>query len=203
MIGFAVMFTIAISLYFKAARTATFVAMALFLTGFVGYQTISEPLSTGIQTVEGHGWFANADINAASSSWQFRIESILGGWNLFWAHPWFGVGAGQAMWHYMKYLPAWANHPSHPGVIHNVFLEVASELGIFAFTAFIGLWVLAFVCVKHGLRVPALRQYAVLMCCILLGQMAFLMITPMVREIWLTLPMAISLGYMHRQTTYP
>ena len=196
MIGFAVMFTIAISLYSKAARTATFVAVALFLAGFVGYQTISESLSTGIQTVEGYRWFANADINPANSSWQFRIESIIGGWNLFWAHPWFGVGAGQAMWHYMKYLPGWANHPTHPGVIHNVFLEVASELGIFALTAFIGLWVWAIVCAGRGLRLPALRPYAVLMCALLLGQMAFLMITPMVREIWLTLPMAMALGYM-------
>jgi hypothetical protein len=36
------------------------------------------------------------------------------------------------------------------------------------------------------------------MCSIIFGQMAFLMITPMVREIWLTLPMAIAIGTMAR-----
>ncbi|HBH80154.1 MAG TPA: hypothetical protein DDY39_10040 [Nitrospira sp.] len=61
---------------------------------------------------------------------------------------------------------------------------------------FLGLWGWAFVCVRRGLRLPVLRPYAVLMCALLLGQMAFLMITPMVREIWLTLPMAMALGYM-------
>ncbi len=200
MIGFALMLVVALSFYSKAARTAIFVAIGLAVTGLLSYQTISESLSAGIKTFETGSWFANADVNSASGSWQFRIESIIGGWNLFAAHPWFGVGSGQAIQHYTEYLPAWADHISHPSEIHNIFLEVGCELGILALIAFIGLWAWALVCVKYGLRVPALRPYAVLMCCMLLGQMVFVMITPMVREIWLTIPMAISLGYMNRNS---
>ena len=85
----------------------------------------------------GGGLFGKADVNEASGSWQFRLESIVGGWKLFVANPWFGVGFGQSIWHYTKYLPAWANHSSHPSTIHNVFLEVASELGMFALAAFL------------------------------------------------------------------
>jgi O-antigen ligase len=174
------------------------VSIGLAITGLLSYQAISESLSAGVQTIEKQGWFASADVNSANSSWQFRLESIVGGWNLFLAHPWLGVGFGQALYHYTMYLPSWATHIAHPSIIHNVFLEVGSELGIFSLAAFIGLWVWAFVCVKRGLHLPALRPYAILMCCVLAGQIAFLMITPMVREIWLTIPMAVALGYMSR-----
>ena len=90
------------------------------------------------------------------------------------------------------------SHSSHPSTIHNVFLEVASELGMFALAAFLGMWSWALISAKRALRHPELRSYAILMCSIILGQMAFLMITPMVREIWLTLPMAIAIGRMAR-----
>ncbi len=146
--------------------------------------------------MESQGLFGKADLNEGSGSFAFRRESIVGGWNLFWAHPWFGVGFGQAINHYVKYLPSWADHYYHPAVIHNMFLEVASELGIFSLSAFIGLWVCAFVSLKQGLKNPDVRPYAVLLSSILAGQMIFLMITPMVREIWLTLPMAMAIGYM-------
>ena len=198
MIGFAVMVVVALAFYSKAARIAILVGIGFAVTGLLSYQAISESLSAGVQSFEKQGWFASADVNSASGSWQFRLESIVGGWNLFWAHPWLGVGFGQALYHYTTYLPSWANHIAHPSVIHNTFLEVGSELGIFSLAAFIGLWGWAFVCVKRALHLAVLRPYAVLMCCLLLGQIAFLMITPMVREIWLTIPMAISLGYMHR-----
>jgi O-antigen ligase len=198
MIGFALMFVMALAFYSKTTRIAIFVSIGLAITGLLSYQAISESLSAGVQTIEKQGWFASADVNSANSSWQFRLESIVGGWNLFLAHPWLGVGFGQALYHYTMYLPSWATHIAHPSIIHNVFLEVGSELGIFSLAAFIGLWVWAFVCVKRGLHLPALRPYAILMCCVLAGQIAFLMITPMVREIWLTLPMAVALGYMNR-----
>jgi O-antigen ligase len=202
MIGFALMIMVALAFYSKAARMAIFVGIGLAVTGFLSYQAISETLSAGVQTIEKQGWFASSDVNPANSSWQFRLESIVGGWNLFLAHPWFGVGVGQALYHYTMYLPSWANHIAHPSIIHNVFLEVGSELGVVTLGAFLGLWVWAFVCAKRGLHLPALRPYAVLMCCVLAGQIAFLMITPMVREIWLTIPMAVALGYMN-QTSDP
>lgn len=198
MIGFGLMVVVALAFYSKAARITIFVGIGLAMTGLLSYQVISEVLSAGVQSIEKQGWFASADVNSANSSWQFRLESIVGGWNLLLANPWFGVGFGQALYHYTAYLPSWANHIAHPSVIHNVFLEVGSELGVVPLGAFVSLWVWAFVCAKRGLHLPALRPYAVLMCSVLAGQIAFLMITPMVREIWLTIPMAISLGYMNR-----
>ncbi len=196
MIGFAIMIVVAVSFYSKAARPLVYVGIGLLLMGLLSYSAISDTFWAGVDAFGKLRWFERADVNSASDSWQFRVESIVGGWNLLWAHPWLGVGFGQSIWHYMKYLPSWANHPFHPATIHNVFLQVGSELGVVSLMAFLGLWVWAFVCVRRGLRLPVLRPYAVLMCALLLGQMAFLMITPMVREIWLTLPMAMALGYM-------
>ncbi|HNV24747.1 MAG: O-antigen ligase family protein [Nitrospira sp.] len=198
MIGFALMTVVALSFRSRAVRVLLLIGAVFVFTGFLSYQAISESFSTGVQAVESGGLFGKADVNEASGSWQFRLESIVGGWKLFVANPWFGVGFGQSIWHYTKYLPAWANHSSHPSTIHNVFLEVASELGMFALAAFLGMWSWALISAKRALRHPELRSYAILMCSIILGQMAFLMITPMVREIWLTLPMAIAIGRMAR-----
>ena len=200
MVGFPLMTIVALSFRSRTVRILFLVGAGLIFTGFLSYQAISESFSVGIHAIESRGVFGKADVNEASGSWQFRIESIVGGWNLLWAHPWFGVGFGQSISHYTKYLPSWADHPFHPATIHNLFLEVGSELGIFALSAFIGLWVSAFVSLKRGLRIPELRPYAILLCSILLGQVAFLMVTPMVREIWLTLPMAIAIGQMERKT---
>ncbi len=196
MIGFAVMTVVALSFRSRAVRILLLIGAVLVFTGFLSYQAISESFSTGVHAIESGGLFGKADVNEASGSWEFRLESIVGGWGLFSAHPWFGVGFGQSIWHYTKYLPAWANHSSHPSTIHNVFLEVASELGVFALAAFLGLWAWALISARRGLGEPALRPYAILMSSIIFGQMAFLMITPMVREIWLTLPMAIAIGAM-------
>lgn len=198
MIGFAIMTVVAASFYSKAARTLICVGVGLLLMGFLSYQVILDSFSAGVDAFERQRWFEGADVNSASESWQFRIESIIGGWNLFLANPWFGVGAGQSIWHYLPYLPSWATSTSHPSTIHNIFLEVGSELGIFALGPFVGLWILGFVGIKRALHVSETRPYAVLMLGLLLGQMSFVMITPMVREIWLTIPMAISLGYMNR-----
>lgn len=201
MIGFAVMTVVALSFRSRAVRVLLLIGVVFVFTGFLSYQAISESFSTGVHAIESGGLFGKADVNEASGSWDFRLQSIVGGWRLFSAHPWFGVGFGQSIWHYTKYLPAWADHSSHPSTIHNVFLEVASELGVFALAAFLGLWGWALISAKHGLSDSTLRPYAILMASIISGQMAFLMITPMVREIWLTLPMAIAIGAMARTKT--
>lgn len=195
-IGFALLILVALWFQSRLVRRLSVLMVVLILAGGLSYQVVSEWFQVGVQTMESQSLFGKADLNEGSGSFAFRRESIVGGWNLFWAHPWFGVGFGQAINHYVKYLPSWADHYYHPAVIHNMFLEVASELGVFSLAAFLGLWVWAFVCLKRGLRDPEIRPYAVLVGSILAGQMIFLMITPMVREIWLTLPMAIALGYM-------
>ncbi|HMU30128.1 MAG TPA: O-antigen ligase family protein [Nitrospira sp.] len=200
-IGFALLILVGLWLQFKFVRKLSLIVLVLVLAGGLSYQVVSEWFQVGVQTVENQNLFGKADLNEGSGSFAFRRESIVGGWNLFLAHPWFGVGFGQAINHYVKYLPAWADHYYHPAVIHNMFLEVASELGVFSLSAFIGLWVVAFVSLKRGLRIPDVRPYAVLLSSILAGQMIFLMITPMVREIWLTLPMAIAIGHMAKTHT--
>lgn len=195
-IGFALLILVALWFQSKLVRKLSLFLLVLMLAGGLSYQVVSEWFQVGVQTVESQSVFGKADLNEGSGSFAFRRESIVGGWNLFLANPWFGVGFGQAINHYVKYLPAWADHYYHPAVIHNMFLEVASELGVFSLFAFIGLWVWAFVSIKRGLNNPKVRPYAVLVGSILAGQMIFLMITPMVREVWLTLPMAMALGYM-------
>ncbi len=197
-VGFALLIVVALWFQSKLVRKLSVIALVLALAGGLSYQVVSEWFQAGIHTVESQSLFGKADLNESSGSLAFRRESIVGGWNLFWAHPWFGVGFGEAINHYVKYLPSWADHYYHPAVIHNMFLEVASELGVFALSAFIGMWAWAFVCLKRGLSIPALRSYAVLLTSLLIGQIAFLMITPMVREIWLTLPMAMAIGHMAR-----
>ncbi len=195
-IGFVLLILVALWFQSKLVRKLSVIVLLLALAGGLSYQVVSEWFQVGVQTVESQSLFGKADLNEGSGSFAFRRESIVGGWNLFLAHPWFGVGYGQAINHYVKYLPSWADHYYHPAVIHNMFLEVASELGIFSLSAFIGLWVCAFAGLKQGLQNPDVRPYAVLLSSILAGQMIFLMITPMVREIWLTLPMAMAIGHM-------
>lgn len=195
-IGFAVLILVVLWFHSRLVRSLSLVVLVLAVTGGLSYQMLSESFQSGLQSVESQSLFGKADLNEGSGSFAFRRESIVGGWNLFWAHPWFGVGLGQAINHYVKYLPSWADHYYHPAVIHNMFLEVASELGVFALSAFIGLWVWAFVSLHRGLRDPDVRPYAILLMSLLLGQIAFLMITPMVREVWLTVPLAIAIGAM-------
>ncbi|MEX5218538.1 MAG: O-antigen ligase family protein [Nitrospira sp.] len=196
LIGFAILTMVTLWFRSRVVRKLSLVSVLFIIAGFLSYQVISEWLQSGIQSLEGQSPFGKADLNEGSASFEFRRESIAGGWNLFLAYPLFGVGFGQAINHYMPYLPSWASHPFHPAVIHNTFLEVASELGVFALFAFLGIWGWAFMSVKRGLRFSASRPYSILMLGILLGQMGFLMITPMVRELWLTLPMAIAIGQM-------
>ncbi len=200
-IGFAVVCVVTMWFHSKLTRNLVLAGIGILITSLLSYQVISQVFQTGIQLFDSQSLFGKADLNDGSGSFDFRIESIVGGWNLFWVHPWFGVGFGQSINHYTTYLPAWATHPFHPATIHNVFLEVACELGVFATSAFIGLWIWAFVSVRRALRIVELRPYAVLLLGILLGQAAFLMITPMVREIWLTLAMATAIGHMARKAT--
>ncbi|MEK7763121.1 MAG: O-antigen ligase family protein [Nitrospirota bacterium] len=199
-LGFACMALVVICVYSRIIRVMVACGAGFAIAGLLSYQVMSEWFSMGVGLFESQSFLAQADINPAAGSWQFRLESIIGGWNLFWVHPWFGVGFGQSIWHYTKYLPSWAIHPSHPATIHNVFLEVASELGIFALSAFVGLWGWAMVCLKRALQVIELRPYAILLLSILIGQCAFLMITPMVREIWLTLALAGAIGQMQQES---
>jgi O-antigen ligase len=145
--------------------------------------------------------FAYADLNSTSTAVQFRAESWAGGWNLFLDNWLLGVGYGQAVHEYMPYLPRWAISASHPEVIHNVFIEIASETGLLGLCPFVGLWIWSFMVLWKGRRDQQTGVLARTLIAILVGQFVFLLITPMVREIWITLAMAACIG-MIRDTRY-
>jgi hypothetical protein len=65
-----------------------------------------------------------------------RIIYLETAYNSILAHPWLGLGAGQFVLHMQQYsnlsLESWQFQP-----VHNVFLLIWAELGIFGFLAFI------------------------------------------------------------------
>ena len=110
-----------------------------------------------------------------------------------------------------EFLPEWATtwglltSPEEPnaGVTHNAFLGILAEHGIFAFTAFAGLWIWAVRCLVVAMRQTKLRPYAQLLCVILAGQFVLAMTLPIVRDYWLTLAVAIVLGRIAHSQTDP
>ena len=133
-------------------------------------------------------------LTSGAGSLQFRLESSAGGWNLFMANPLFGVGLAQAIHQYLPYLPHWAVTPFHPVAIHNAFLEVAAESGIMALLFFSSLWLLAFRGVLSAWNDRRLAPYARALFIALVGQFMFVIMTPMVRDVWFTLPLAAACG---------
>ncbi len=199
MIGMAAMLLAAMALSSRIGRIAVLVGSAAGAALLAAYGFSVEDIIRDVDSIEVlHEMFKGADLYGSVDSFRFRIESWAGGFNLFLAHPWTGVGIGQAVTSYMPYLPGWAQSPAHPTEIHNVFIEAACELGVLALAALVGLWVLAFASLRRALRDPRLRAYAQTLLVVLVGQLAFLTFTPMVRDIWFTLPLAIALGRMAR-----
>lgn len=134
-------------------------------------------------------------LDPGASSLRFRFESWVVALKMFANNPILGVGLGQALGQYEAYTPVWATYPGNNN-IHNVFLEVLAELGLFAFIAFCALWVAAYRALFASTADPTLRPYAKLMLTVITGQFAFVLVTPSVREIWLTLALALALGFM-------
>ncbi len=192
-ISFIVMFLVAMAM---SSRFGTKLAVVtsgflLFLTYlFIAYpdqvtQIVSDQWATGIS-------------NSVADSMNFRIESWVGGWYLFLDNILHGVGYGQAAHHYMPYLPGWTITQHHPLAIHNAFIEIASERGIIAICSFL---LLIFWAMRHLLRLmydPILGKYSRVLIIILVGQIVVSLVTPLVREIWLTLGLAFALQKIHK-----
>lgn len=195
-LAMGVMAALAIGVAFKINRHRMMLLAVIIVLAGLALAFRPQLIASILDTIESTSLFERADLNSAIDSAQFRVESILGGWNLFLSHPWFGVGYGQAIFHYMPYLPPWASHPFHPTIIHNVFLEIASEVGSMGLLAFVGLWICAIRGLMRGMADARLRTHSLAFLVILIGQFVFLFITPMVREIWLTLATGCAIGRM-------
>jgi len=138
-------------------------------------------------------------LTSTAGSLAFRLESSAGGWALFMAHPLTGVGLGQTYHLYSPYLPVWAESPYHPQDIHNAFVGVATDAGALSLAALLALWWLALRGVRAAWHDPELGAAARTLCVALVGQLVFVCLTPMVRDMWFTLALAAAMGSLMRQ----
>jgi len=122
---------------------AVAVALALLLVVYLDHQRIQ----TGLAAKE----------KVASANVQSRLEAWDAAARLAAAHPILGVGPGNFQYHYLEAT----GHP--PGtkvlrVVHNAYLDIASELGFAALALFVAYLVVAFVrlttAVRRGLGPP-------------------------------------------------
>lgn len=193
----ALVLMLAVALYFftRFGRAVVVIGFLGFLALLAAHAWSLPDLAQTLEEIRHFGKAVRSDqLTSVAGSLQFRIESSVGGWNLFMAHPLFGVGLAQAIHEYMQYLPGWAVSPFHPEVIHNSFFEVASENGVFALFFLLWLWFIAFRGVASAWNDPELSFYARALFVALVGQVFFLSMTPMVRDIWFTLPLAAAFG---------
>jgi O-antigen ligase len=199
MLGLAAMAVVALCLWTPASRALVIALAVGFVLALAAHGWSLSALSVTVEQFRNFGRGLSADqLTSSSGALQFRLESTLGGWNLFLAHPLTGVGLGQVRHHYMAYLPEWAHSPFHPVDIHNVFTAVAAESGGFALLLLLALWVLALRGLHRAWRDPALRPIAGPLLVALVGQLVFVSLTPMVREMWFTLALACALGLQAR-----
>lgn len=188
-IGILVMLFLALALFTNSGRKIAFFvllvvsfAMLLAISNLQqADQVVSEVWSVGIS-------------NSLVDSLRFRFESWAGGWNLFMDNLLFGVGYGQAVNHYLPYLPAWTVTNHHPLAIHNAFLQVGAERGgMLALSLYLLLWLMAIRALVSLFNDQRLGIYAKLLLVILGGQFIMLMVTPMVRETWLVFGLCFAL----------
>lgn len=142
-------------------------------------------------------------LTSTAGSLQFRLESWLGGWGVFLAYPFTGAGLGQAFHVYQPYLPGWAESPFHPQDIHNAFIGVAADVGAPGLAGLLGLWCFALAGVRAAWHDPAMGPYARALLVALLGQVVFLFMNPMVRDMWFTVGLGAALGQVMRLQRQP
>jgi len=78
-------------------------------------------------------------VKLSYGSFQSRVEQMQVAWNAFKAHPVFGVGimAFENKQNQYKYMNATGMHETNWGIIHNSFLSVLAENGIFGFVFYL------------------------------------------------------------------
>ena len=195
MLGIVAMVATALCVWSRVGRALVLSAAVVFLLALAAHGWNLTDLAQTIEQLRHFGQGLRADqLQSTASSLQFRLESSAGGWNLFLANPFTGVGLGQAIHVYMAYLPAWATSPFHPQDIHNAFLGVAAETGFLGLGALLALWGLALRGIHAAWNDAVLGAYARTLLVVLVGQAVFLALTPMVRDMWFTVPLGAALG---------
>ncbi|MDO9316067.1 MAG: O-antigen ligase family protein [Burkholderiaceae bacterium] len=206
MLGLVAMAATALCIWSRVGRALVIgCAVALVLALAVHGWSLTD-LAQTIEHLRNFGSHLRADqLTSSAGSLQFRMESSVGGWNLFLAHPLTGVGLGQALYVYMAFLPIWADSPFHPQDIHNAFVGVAAEAGLLALLTLLALWAFALRGVQAAWRDPVLGPYARTLLVVLVGQLVFVCLTPMVRDMWFTVAFGAALGQImkHKVRTRP
>jgi O-antigen ligase len=93
----------------------------------------------GLLLFGGMYWQRSAGFNDIShdTTVNQRIATMVAGWRMFQASPLFGIGPGCSMFAYPLYVPPELNCGCEIQlVVHNSFIEVLSEAGIFGFLPF-------------------------------------------------------------------
>lgn len=195
LLGLVAMAALAAVIWSRLGRIVVVACSTLLVLGLSAHGWSVTDFAQTLEELRHIGQEVHKDqLSPVASSLQFRLESSVGGLLLFLEHPWWGVGLGQARHHYVPLLPSWAISLFHPNAIHNAFLEVASELGIIGFVAFLAIWWHALRGVALAWNHPRLAATARVMALVLTGQATLLLMTPMVRDVWFSLALTAALG---------
>jgi len=195
LLGLVAMGAAALCIWSRPGRGLVVAGVIGFVLALAAHGWSMPKLAQTIEELRHIGSDLRADqLTSTAGSLQFRMESSVGGWNLFMEHPLTGMGLGQTYHHYQSFLPGWAQSPFHPQDIHNAFIGVAADAGVFAFAALIALWVLALRGVRAAWHDPVLGPYARTLLVVLVGQFVFISLNPMVRDVWFTVPLGAALG---------
>lgn len=203
MLGLVAMAAAALCIWSRAGRALVVAGAIAFVLALSAHGWSLTDLAQTIEQLRNFGSNLRADqITSSAGSLQFRMESSIGGWNLFLAQPLTGAGLGQALYAYVAHLPAWASSPFHPQDIHNAFIGVAADAGFFALALLVALWVLTLRGIRAAWSDPVLGPYARTLLVVLIGQFVFLCLNPMVRDMWFTLALGAAFGQImkHKAT---
>lgn len=203
-IGMALMLFIAAWIWFKPMRSLAVAGLIGFFAALAAHGWSLPDLAHSIEQIRGIGdTFRQGDLYSSSGSFQFRLESWTGGLALFLQDPLTGIGLGQARYNYLPLLPAWATSEIHPEAIHNAFIEVAAEEGLLGLIPLLMLWGMALRAIRLGWHDPETGDYCRALFIALVGQIAFLAFTPMVRDMWFSLALAIAIGHLIESKARP
>ncbi len=139
-------------------RRAVSVKTVLFSTAFAGLvaAALIEALNAWpliVKALSEKQYIAETNIDLRLSRWQAAAR-------MFAHHGLFGVGPGGFREHYVV-ASNLAEISEQTPVAHNMYLEVAAELGVIGLAVFVGLIVLAFVTSESALRQGADRKMVI------------------------------------------
>ncbi|MBZ5551972.1 MAG: O-antigen ligase family protein [Acidobacteriia bacterium] len=146
-VGAAVLLSVSVALSFT--RSVWLAAMAVFAVALLTARKrilLVFPLALIVLlAIFPHAFHDRLDsiVNTGFSSNVARIEMARAGWKLFREHPWFGVGPQRIREEFESILENQGvrNPPFYTGHLHNNFVQLGAERGIFALAAFVWLMV--------------------------------------------------------------